>query len=131
MLQVGALDNPVAVEYARVDILREYRSLLPYAFACGILPLSFGILVFLIWYFTRHQSLMLAGVWTFVIGLLLFFAGCIFLLTHVALNWWFLTRSEDRFRYRRAVGLAAALLISNFPACLIIMMLVDSVRWKL
>lgn len=52
---------------------RAYRV----AVVCGIIPLVFGVLIFVLWLITRWKWLMLAGVYAILGGIVLFIIGAI------------------------------------------------------
>jgi hypothetical protein len=117
----------IPIEYASPELTRRYRTLLGLAGLCGGLPLGVGVVTFLFWLATRAEECMLVGFFTIACGLVLFAVGIIALIIHSVLNWHFLTRDPARSSYRRRLALVALLLVSNFPVCYCIVMIVAAI----
>lgn len=83
------------------------------ALACGVLPLAAGTSIFALWVVTRWEWLMPAGVFTLFLGLALFVVGALAL---ARFCWLGLRMPEPPPGFWRATAIAAALLLSNFPA---------------
>ena len=83
------------------------------ALICGVLPLLFGVSIFLLWLVTRWDWLEMAGVFTLFGGVALFLVGAIAL----ARFCWRSHRSPERPQKRLWLSTlgCAALLLSNFP----------------
>jgi len=85
------------------------------ALFCGGFPLVAGVTIFLLWWATGSEWLMLAGIWNIIVGLALFAVGLVSLIFSCSLQ---LFRS-DLPRPRAGVqSLALLLLLANFPAAL-------------
>lgn len=84
------------------------------AWVCGIFPLSFGLLVFLLWLPTHWQWLQWAGIMALYGGVLISLLGAIALLIHV----WQTHRLpiENRHRFWRNNAACAALIVLNYAA---------------
>jgi hypothetical protein len=95
------------------------------ALVFGFAPLAFGILIFLLWITTRNQILPGMGAVNIVLGLLCFLLGCCVLLAHVVNTWELLLRGADRGRRWMWVAITFAILLSNFPVCLLIILLIN------
>lgn len=82
------------------------------AIACGILPLSFGVWIFLAWLVTRWDGLMAAGLFTLYVGVGLFLIGAV----AVGVFCWRGARSTHMSRRRLWLTsvACAVLLLSNF-----------------
>jgi len=104
------------------------RTALHIARWCGAVPLILGVLTFLLWLLTRADELAMFGLAVIVVGLGMFAIGSVSLLTHVMINWHFLCRSDDRKREWGAIVVAAFLLLVNFPACWVIILVVSEIK---
>lgn len=82
------------------------------ALICGALPLLVGILIFLMWFITRWNWLMMAGMFTLFGGVAVFFIGAIALVCF----FWLAFRTPELPRRRLWLSTlgCAALLLSNF-----------------
>jgi len=84
------------------------------AWVCGIFPLSFGTLVFLLWLPTHWQWLQWAGIMALCGGVLISLLGCIALLIHV----WQAHHLPiaNRHRFWRNNAACAGLIVLNYAA---------------
>lgn len=89
------------------------------ALLCGALPLVAGTSIFALWVVTRSELLMAAGALLLFVGLALFAVGVVALGRYC---WLALRMSEPPPRFWPATALAAALLLSNFPAAGLILL---------
>ncbi len=82
------------------------------ALLCGAIPLIIGIVIFLLWLFTRGDWLMKAGIFTIYGGVGLFVVGAAALMNYFWTAW----RNPDQSRKRLWLSslACAALLFSNF-----------------
>ena len=83
------------------------------AVICGATPLFLGLSIFLLWWWTRHEMLIVAGILTIYLGTAVVFLGTVALLRYA----WTALRSDapEGSTWRAIVG-AGALLFINFPA---------------
>lgn len=108
---------------------RSPEFLLRVAFACGGVSLVGGISIFGLWLLVRGEILQLLGVFWVLAGLVLVLAGAVSLVVCAVET----RRSENvppaarRSRLVRGT-LAALLLLSNFPACTLVLAAVDRIN---
>ena len=72
-----------------------------------------------------HPAFAVAGVWIMMIGVLFFIAGVLAWIAHVLSNWEPLWAGENRGEHRVHAVLTLILLVSNFPVCGLILMVVN------
>jgi hypothetical protein len=93
-----------------LDPIRSYRVVL----LCGGVPVAVGSSIFVLWWITRWEWLMMAGLGTIFGGILLLLVGSVFLIRFGLAA----ARTPDfpGRRLRRYVLAGAALLLVNLPA---------------
>jgi hypothetical protein len=110
--------QPVALPPARDE--RTFKL----AIVCWLLPLSFGIVTFLLWIFFRWDFLEMVGEWEIGVGTLLAILGGISALVLISSRW---SRSGRQFREAVLPGLLLLfLLASNFVVALLLIITVVS-----
>lgn len=80
------------------------------ALGCGLFPLATGSLIFIAWWVTRAETLMIAGVGNLYLGLILFSTGLTFLFLYV-----YHARRVPKKDYKIKAGLILFVLLMNFP----------------
>jgi len=103
-----------ALEYEQPGAEKSQRSLYPVIMVLGGAPLVIGVSIFLLYWLTRADWLMLAGFFTLLAGVICFLSGGGLLLVYAL---------EERRRKRlhptvlqRRLWIALVLLMSNWPA---------------
>lgn len=92
--------------------------LLNITFVCGAIPLLIGIAIYVSWYFTRAEWLMIAGLVNIGAGLVMFLVGVVCL----SMRSTRMRTDDPTVRRRLSVSrkLAWTLLVANFPAAILI-----------
>ena len=89
---------------------------------CGLIPLILGVVILLTWINTRASWLETAGVLIIVIGVALFICGLFCLLFYVRSN----STLSNPVRKRKLI-LPLSILLLNFPAAILSLLIADSV----
>jgi hypothetical protein len=92
---------------------RHIDRLYYFSLAFGASPLLAGVVVFILWYFTRDEILQFAGLLIILGGLICVLIASIYLA--VSLYWESGVKTSSKIMLRRGL-LSAAIIISNFPA---------------
>jgi hypothetical protein len=104
----------------RLDVSDNQKSFTRAAAACGAIPLSIGMLIFLLWLSTRAHFLVWGGLLAVCFGLFCFSIGIWLLLAHAST----IDGPRRLSRFLSTSWLALLLLFINFPVALGIIWLV-------
>ncbi|HDZ68993.1 MAG TPA: hypothetical protein ENH43_01040 [Phycisphaerales bacterium] len=92
--------------------------------AFGATPLVIGVSIFILWYFTRADFLTTAGLFTILGGLFFVLIGVVCLIIYL---WCEARRKTSSKRLFKRGLFAIGIIISNFPAAFVIVLLVTCV----